>query len=389
MAFEVSQRVRSLPPYLFGELDRARDEVRARGVDIIDLGVGDPDQPTPAHIVAALQRAAEDPANHLYPVYSGLNAFRESVAAWYQRRHGVTLNPVAEICSLIGSKEGIAHFPLAFINPGDVVLVPEPAYPVYNSGALFCGGTPHFLPLLEKNGFLPDYHAVDQGILSKARMIWVNYPNNPTGATADREFYAGLVAWARKHRLIVASDAAYSEMTFDGQPHPSILEVPGAREVAIEFHSLSKTYNMTGWRIGWAAGAESLIRGLGLVKTNIDSGVFQAVQWAGVAALDGDQEPVRALGRLYQERRAILTRGLSAAGLTVFPSSATFYVWARLPAGLKSADFATRLLYEAGIVATPGNGFGPSGEGYARFALVREAERLREAAGRLAGLKFL
>ena len=387
MSFSFSERLEALPPYLFKELDRQRDEVRSKGVDIIDLGVGDPDRPTPSHIIESLKIAVEKPANHQYPVYSGMNSFREVVASWYKKRHGVEVG-VNEVCSLIGSKEGIFHFPLAFVNPGDVVLVPEPAYPVYNIGTLFSGGRVHFMPLLEKNGFLPDYRSISQEVLKKARIIWVNYPNNPTGAAASLEFYADLVAWAKEHEIIIASDAAYSEMSFDGKPHPSILEIPGAKEVAIEFHSLSKTYNMTGWRLGWAAGGETFVRGLGMVKSNVDSGVFQAVQEAGISALEGDQEPVRAMGRLYKERRAALTKGLEAAGLSVFPSQATFYVWVRLPEGLKSAEFASRLLNEAGIVATPGNGFGPSGEGYARFALVQEAERLQEASARLGKMKF-
>lgn len=357
-------------------------------MDIIDLGVGDPDRPTPPHIVAALKKAADNPANHLYPLYSGMNAFREVVAGWYARRHRVELDPATEVCSLIGSKEGIAHFPLAFVNPGDVVLAPEPAYPVYHSGTLFSGGRTYFMPLTEKNGFKPDLDAIPEDIRQKAKIIWVNYPNNPTGATVDLDFYAGLVEWAQKWNIIVASDAAYSEMTHDGRPHPSILEVPGAKDVAIEFHSLSKTYNMTGWRLGWAAGGATFVGGLGRVKNNIDSGVFQAVQEAGMAALTGDQECVRAMGRLYHERREVLTRGLEAAGLEIFPSTAGFYVWVRLPAGLKSSDFSSKLLNEVGVVATPGNGFGPSGEGYARFALVREADRLQEAADRLAKLKF-
>ena len=388
MSFEVSRRLEALPPYLFKELDRVRDEVMAKGGDIIDLGVGDPDRPTPSHIIAALKRAADNPANHQYPLYSGMNAFRASVAGWYKRRYGLDLDPDTEICSIIGSKEGIAHFPLAFVNPGDVVLVPEPGYPVYNSGTLFAGGVSHFMPLRERNGFLPDYRAVSEEVLAKTKIIWVNYPNNPTGATATADFYAELVAWAKQRNIIVASDAAYSEMTHDGEPHPTILRAPGAMNVAIEFHSLSKTYNMTGWRIGWAAGNRELVRGLGLVKNHVDSGVFQAVQVAGMAALDGDQEPVRAMGRLYKERRAALVKGLEAAGLHVFPGSATFYVWVRLPEGLTSADFSSRLLHKAGIVATPGSGFGPSGEGYARFALVREVDRLNEAAARLAKLKF-
>jgi LL-diaminopimelate aminotransferase len=245
------------------------------------------------------------------------------------------------------------------------------------------------MPLLEKNGFKPDYRAVGEEALGRDRLLWVNYPNNPTGAAADLEFYTELVAWARRRNIIVASDAAYSEMNWSDRPHPSILEGPGALAVAVEFHSLSKTYNMTGWRLGWAAGNEELIRGLGRVKSNVDSGVFQAVQMAGLAALEGDQEPVRAMGRLYRERRAVLIEGLRAAGLEAFPSEATFYVWVRLPVGLSSAEFSSRLLAEAGIVATPGNGFGPSGEGYARFALVQEVPRLREAAARLAKLKFI
>ncbi|MDR2827188.1 MAG: LL-diaminopimelate aminotransferase [Candidatus Adiutrix intracellularis] len=388
MTFEFTERLRALPPYLFKELDWVRDEVRAKGMDIIDLGVGDPDRPTPAHIIAALETAAGDRVNHKYPTYSGMNAFLDTVVRWYQRRHGVALNGARQVCSLIGSKEGIANFPLAFVNPGDVVLVPEPGYPVYNSGTLFAGGRPYFLPLLAKNGFRPDFKAVSEDIMARAKIIWVNYPNNPTGASADLNFYGELVEWAKKWQIIVASDAAYSEISWSDKPHPSLLEVPGALEVAVEFHSLSKTYNMTGWRLGWAAGNETLIQGLGLIKSNIDSGVFQAVQMAGIAALEGNQAPVWAMGRLYRERREVLAKGLEAAGLEIFPSEATFYVWVRLPAGLKSVDFASRLMHEAGIVVIPGNGFGPSGEGYVRFALVQEVPRLREAASRLAKLKF-
>ncbi|MDR1109790.1 MAG: LL-diaminopimelate aminotransferase [Deltaproteobacteria bacterium] len=388
MPFEFSERLKALPPYLFKELDRIRDEVRARGVDVIDLGVGDPDRPTPGHIVEALQKAAEDPANHQYPVYSGMNSFRNVVAGWYRRRHGVELVPETEVCSLIGSKEGLAQFPLAFLNPGDASLVPEPSYPVYRSGTLFAGGVSHYMPLLAKNGFLPDLGAIDPGILAKAKIIYVNYPNNPTGAPASPGFYAELVDLARRHGLIVVSDAAYSEVTWLDRPHPSILETPGAKDVAVEFHSLSKTYNMTGWRIGWAAGNATLIKGLGLVKSNVDSGVFQAVQLAGMAALEGPQECVAEMGRLYGERRRTLVEGLAKAGIEVLETDYTFYVWATVPKGLGTADFVTALLEQAGIVATPGNGFGPSGEGYVRLALVQEIPRLREAADRLAKLRF-
>ncbi|MDR1085796.1 MAG: LL-diaminopimelate aminotransferase [Deltaproteobacteria bacterium] len=385
---EFSERLKTLPPYLFKELDRVRDEVRARGVDVIDLGVGDPDRPTPVHIIEALKKAAADPANHQYPVYSGMNSFLEVVADWYRRRHGVELTAKTEVCSLIGSKEGLAQFPLAFINPGDITLAPEPAYPVYRSGTLFAGGITHFMPLLEKNGFLPDYKAVPEDILKKTKLLWVNYPNNPTGAYADLDFYKELVDFALKRNIIVASDAAYSEVTWSGKPHPSILEVPGAKQIAVEFHSLSKTYNMTGWRIGWAAGCPELIRGLGLVKSNVDSGVFQAVQYAAMEALNGPQDSVKETGELYKERRAIIVDGLEAAGLFVFPTEYTFYVWFKVPKGLKSADFASRVLNESGVVVTPGNGFGPSGEGWARLALVQEEVRLKEAALRLSKLKF-
>jgi LL-diaminopimelate aminotransferase len=388
MTFELTERLKALPPYLFKELDRVRDVVKARGVDVIDLGVGDPDRPTPAHVIESLRQAAGDPANHQYPVYSGMNAFRDVVAAWYRRRHGVNLDPATEVCSLIGSKEGIAQFPLAFVNPGDVVLVPEPCYPVYRSGTLFAGGQSHYMPLLAENGFLPDYAAVPPEVLKKAKIIWVNYPNNPTGAAASPEFYASLVEFAKKWELIICSDAAYSEVTWLGRPHPSVLEAPGALEVAVEFHSLSKTYNMTGWRLGWAAGAAPLVKGLGLVKSNVDSGVFQAVQIAGMAALEGPQDCVAEMGQLYRERREVLVVGLKAAGLKVFETAYTFYVWVRTPEGLGSADFASKLLNEIGVVATPGNGFGPSGEGYVRFALVQETARLKEAADRISGLRF-
>ncbi|MDR2423037.1 MAG: LL-diaminopimelate aminotransferase [Deltaproteobacteria bacterium] len=388
MPIEFSERLKALPPYLFKELDRIRDEVKSRGVDVIDLGVGDPDRPTPPNVIAALSQAAADPKNHQYPVYSGMNSFLDAVSRWYKRRHGVSLDPTTEICSLIGSKEGLAQFPLAFVNPGDAVVAPEPAYPVYRSGTIFAGGTIHYAPLLEKNGFLPDYRAIPAEVLKKAKIIWVNYPNNPTGAAASLDFYKGLVEFARERELIVASDAAYSEVTWSGRPHPSVLEAPGAKDVAIEFHSLSKTYNMTGWRIGWAAGAPNLIKGLGLVKSNVDSGVFQAVQWAAIEALEGPQDSVKAMGELYRERREAVVQGLKAAGLRAFPTEYTFYVWVKAPEGLKSADFASRVLNEAGVVVTPGNGFGPSGEGWARIALVQEIDRLKEAAARLAKLNF-
>ncbi|MBU2548420.1 MAG: LL-diaminopimelate aminotransferase [Proteobacteria bacterium] len=383
-----AERLEKLPPYLFKEIDRMKAEVQAKGVDIIDLGVGDPDRPTPPHIIDRLQKAALDPANHQYPSYTGMNDFRRSVAAWYERRFGVKLDALNEVVTLIGSKEGIAHIPLAFIDPGDVALVPEPAYPVYHIGTLFAGGQSFFMPLLEANGFLPDLDAVPAGTAAKARLLFVNYPNNPTGATAGLDFYEKVVAFARKHEIIVVSDAAYSEVSLGGYEAPSILQVPGAMDVAVEVHSLSKTYNMTGWRIGWAAGRAEVVDGLGRIKSNIDSGAFQAVQWAGIEAIDGDQTCVADMRALYQERMNVLVEGLKEAGLEPKSPRATFYLWVRVPAGQTSAGFTARLLGEGGIVCTPGNGFGPSGEGYVRFALCQEVDRLREAVERIKALKF-
>ena len=388
--FQVVQadRLKKLPPYLFKEIDRMRDKARAKGVDIIDLGVGDPDRPTPGHIIDKLCETARDGANHQYPSYTGMNDFRRSVAAWYFRRFGVQLAPEENVVTLIGSKEGIAHIPLAFINPGDLALVPEPAYPVYNIGVMFAGGETHYMPLLEKNGFLPDLEAVPEETARRAKMMFINYPNNPTGAVAGLDFYQRVVAFARKYEIIVISDAAYSEMTYDGYSPPSFLQAPGALEVGIETHSLSKTYNMTGWRIGWAAGRAEVIDGLGRIKSNIDSGAFQAVQWAGIEALEADQACVDEMRRMYTERRDVLLAGLKEAGLKANSPKATFYVWVGCPEGVSSADFTAKLLTEAGIVVTPGNGFGPSGEGYVRMALTKNADRLQEAVDRIKALSL-
>ena len=386
MPFQPAQRLQKLPPYLFKEIDRLRDQVAARGVDIIDLGVGDPDKPTPPHVIQRLQEAAADPATHRYPAYSGMDKFRVAAAAWYQRRFGVELDAGSEVITLIGSKEGLAHFPLAFIDPGDVVLTPSPAYPVYHSSTILAGGTPVEMPLLKENGFLPDLEAIPAQVLAKAKILIINYPNNPTAAVADLDFYQRVVEFARRHALMVVSDAAYTEMAYDGYRPPSFLQAPGAREVGIEFHSLSKTYNMTGWRLGWACGNRELVAGLGQVKSQIDSGAFDALQEAGIAALEGDQQVVADLCAMYARRRDVLVAGLRRLGLEVEPPRATFYVWCPTPRGMKSADFTKRLLDECGIVTTPGNGFGAPGEGYVRFALTVGVERLQEAVERLAGL---
>ncbi|WP_028320091.1 LL-diaminopimelate aminotransferase [Desulfatiglans anilini] len=386
--FERAERLKRLPPYLFKEIDRKKAEVKARGVDIIDLGVGDPDLPTPPHIIEVLKKAVEDPGNHRYPSYSGMGGFKEAVAEWYGRRFGVQLDPKTEVVSLIGSKEGIAHFPLAFIDPGDVALVPTPAYPVYHIATMFAGGESYFMPLLKKNDFLPDLDAIPGEVAGRARMMFINYPNNPTAAVADRAFFERVVAFAKDKNLIVCHDAAYTEMGYDGYQPPSFLEVPGAKDVGLEFHSLSKTYNMTGWRIGFAVGNREAVDGLGAIKSNIDSGVFQAVQMAGIEAIAGDQACVDEMRTVYTRRRDLMVKGLEKAGFRLRVPRATFYLWVEVPAGYTSAQVATRLLEEAGLVVTPGNGFGEPGEGYFRIALTQNRERLAEAIERLQKLNL-
>lgn len=381
--FPLAERLSQLPPYLFAEIDRLKGEALRRGVDIIDLGVGDPDQPTPPHIVKKLQEACANPAYHRYPSYQGMTSMREAVAGWYERRFGVSLDPATEVVSLIGSKEGIAHLPLAFVNPGDSTLVTDPGYPVYAIATLFAGGTPVTVPLRAEDGFLPDFDSIPKKDLDGARILFLNYPNNPTSATADVAFYTRVVEFAASHGIIVVADSPYSEVTYDGYRAPSFLEAPGAREVGVEFHSLSKTYNMTGWRCGFAVGNAQVIAGLGKIKTNVDSGIFEAVQVAGIEALEGDQSCVDGMRKLYAERRDAFVPGLRAAGIKVDPPRATFYVWAPVPKGYTSAGFAGHLLEKMGIVATPGNGFGPGGEGYIRFSLTVDKARLDEAVSRM------
>ncbi len=388
MSFEYSERIKSLPPYLFAQIDKKKKEKIAQGVDVIDLGIGDPDMPTPEPIVKAMQRAVEKPEHHRYPSYEGMLSFREAVAEFYRRRFGVSLDPEKEVITLIGSKEGIAHFPLAFVNPDDVVLCPDPAYPVYKIGTIFAGGVPYIMPLKEENDFLPDFKSIPKDVLKRAKIIWVNYPNNPTSAVADESFYRELIDWARENNIIVASDLAYSEIYFGNQKPMSILQVDGAKEVAIEFHSLSKTYNMTGWRIGMAVGNEKLISGLGKVKTNVDSGQFQAIQEAGITALKMPESELQKIREVYRQRREAMVKALQDVGLEVYSSTATFYLWVKVPKGYTSAQFVSLLLDECGIVCTPGNGFGEHGEGYFRISLTLPTERLLEAAERIRKLKI-
>ena len=382
-----AQRIQKLPPYLFAEIDRLKREVAARGVDLINLGIGDPDTPTPIHIVERLRAAAGHPANHRYPDYEGLLAYRQAAAGWMKSRYGVTADPVAEVVSLIGSKEGIANMAVAFVDPDDVVLVPDPGYPVYHIGTQFNGGVTYRLPLRRENGFLPDLAAIPDEVAKRAKLLWLNYPNNPTGAVAPRSFLEAAIRFCERHDVILCHDAAYAEIYYGERP-PSVLELPGGRDVAIEFHSLSKTFNMTGWRVGFAVGHPELVAGLGKVKTNVDSGVFQAVQEAAIAALTGDPAVVERLRAMYRERRDVLVEGLRSIGLPCDPPGGTFYVWVPVPRGMTARELATRCLEEVGVVVTPGIGFGEAGEGYIRLTLCSSLERLREAVERLRGLRL-
>lgn len=385
--FQPAQRLAQLPPYLFAEIDRVKNEVKAKGIDIIDLGVGDPDLPTPEFIIESMQRAVLKGEHHRYPSYSGLNVFREAVSAWYNRRFGVQLDPKAEVLSLIGSKEGLAHFPLAFVDPGNVVLVTTPNYPVYPIATMFAGGEPVFLPLTDDNDYLPDLDATPEDIWKNAKILFLNYPNNPTSAMAPRSFYEKLVAKAKEFNTILVHDAAYSEMYYNPENKPlSILEIPGARDVAIEFHSLSKTYNMTGWRIGMAVGNAELVQGLGKIKSNIDSGIFQAVQEAAITALEEGEPFAGEMRELYRKRRDIVVDGLEKLGLRCRRPEATFYVWVSVPQGRDSSGFVADLLQKTGVVVTPGNGFGAPGQGYFRIALTVSEDRLQEALSRIASL---
>jgi len=388
MRIEMAKRIDQIPPYLFAEIDKKKEEIRKKGIDLIDLGIGDPDLPTPKPIIERLKKAAENPKNHRYPSYEGMIEFRTAVAQWYERRFGINLDPETEVLSLIGSKEGIAHIPLAFVDPGDIVLVPSPGYPVYRVSTLFAGGTPYFLPLRKENRFLLNVSQIPESVAKKAKLLFINYPNNPTSAVAERSFFEEVVAFARRYQIIVCHDAAYSEVAFDGYHPLSFLQVEGAREVGVEFHSLSKTFNMTGWRIGFAAGHPEILAGLGRVKTNIDSGLFQAIQEAGTEALNHFDTPLPEIIDIYERRRDVMVKGLRELGLEVDRPKATFYLWIQVPKGYTSAQFATVLLEQAGIVATPGNGFGDDGEGFIRMALTVDEKRLDEAIKRLRGIRF-
>ncbi|MEZ7195687.1 LL-diaminopimelate aminotransferase [Pseudodesulfovibrio karagichevae] len=385
--FKLADRLSALPPYLFAAIDKAKAEVAKKGMDIISLGIGDPDLPTPEFIIEALYESAKKPKNHRYPDYVGMLAYRQAVADWYKQRFNVDLDPETEIVSLIGSKEGIAHFPLAYVNPGDTVLVATPNYPVYGVATEFAGGRVEYLPLLEENDFLVDLDAISDDTWAKAKMIFVCYPNNPTAATATKPFYEKLIAKAKEFDVIVVSDAAYTEIYYDPDNKPmSIMECEGAKDVCIEFHSLSKTYNMTGWRIGMAVGNKSLVAGLGKIKENVDSGIFQAVQEAGIAALREGEPFAESFRTIYRERRDVVSAALNKIGIKHRVPDASFYLWCNVPEGYKSAEFVTNVLMKTGVVLTPGNGFGTPGEGYFRISLTVNNDKLEEAVSRISKL---
>lgn len=378
-----AQRIQKLPPYLFARIEQKVAEAREKGIDIISLGIGDPDQPTPEPVVEALCEAARDPANHQYPSSVGMLSYRESMAEFYRRRFGVSLDARQEVVTLIGSKEGIANISSCYVDPGDINLVPDPGYPVYGIGTILAGGEPFAMPLREDNGFLPDLDAIPAEVAQRARLMFINYPNNPTGATAPLSFYEEVVSFAREYGILVCSDAAYTEITFDGYVAPSFLQAPGAKDVGIEFFSLSKPYNMTGWRIAAALGRRDMVEALGRIKSNIDSGAFQAVQCAARTALETGSDAIRTTQAVYSERMDVCVAGLRAMGWDLEKPRGTFYLWARVPQGYTSAGFAEKVLEEAGVIITPGNGYGESGEGFFRLSLCIGKERIREALERM------
>ncbi len=380
---DISDRLKKLPPYLFVEIDREKRQKIKEGRDIIDLGIGDPDQPTPDFIIKALNEAVKDSSTQHYALDSGMMEFRAAISQWYKKRFGVLLDPETEILPLIGSKDGIAHIPFAFLNTGDVVLSPNPGYPPYRNAAIIAGGDVYDMPLLEENSFLPKLDSIEKEVLSKAKLMFLNYPNNPTGAVCDKAFYKKAVDFATKNNIILCSDAAYTELSYDGYVPPSVLEIEGAKDIAVEFHSLSKTFNMTGWRIGMACGNRDVIKGLAKVKSNVDSGIFNAIQRAGIAALDRSDEVTDKFKKIYQERRDVLVDGLRSIGWEVKKPKATFYICAKNLSKRDSASISKLILDEADIVVTPGSGFGRYGEGYVRMALTVPKERLKVAVDRI------
>jgi LL-diaminopimelate aminotransferase len=378
---EVARRITALPPYVFADLDRKIREKRASGIDVISLGIGDPDQPTPRHVIEAVKEAAEDPGTHRYPSYTGMPEFRQAVSEWYLKRFGVELDPDTEVQPLLGSKEGLAHLSLAFIDPGDEALVPDPGYPIYGVGSMLAGGTPVSLPLRAEHGWLPDFSRAP--VSEATKVLWMNYPSNPTAAVAELPVFEEAGSFVRENGLLLAHDAAYSELTYDGYVAPSVLQVPEAKELAVEFGSVSKTHNMTGWRVGWVVGNRTAIEALATLKTNWDSGIWNAVQRAAIAALTGPQDHVEEMRETYARRRDLVVGTLNELGWDLQKPKGSIYVWLPTRDGMSSAAFAELLVERARVVVSPGSGYGRAGEGYARISLTVPDDRLEEAMGRL------
>jgi LL-diaminopimelate aminotransferase len=386
-----AKRLEKIPPYLFAEINRKREQLVQQGVDIINLALGDPDQQTPVHILQAMHAAIDDPANHNYPPYQGTTEFREAAVNWMAQRFGVQeLNPDTEVICSIGSKEAIHNTFLAFVEAGDYTLIPDPGYPVYQTATIFAGGEPYAMPLKAENHFLPDLNTIPEEIARKTKLLWINYPNNPTGALASIEFFTELVHFCKQYNILLCHDHAYSEMAYDGYKSPSVLQVPGAKDITLEFHSLSKSYNMTGWRIGFVVGNSSAIQALKQVKTNVDSGVFKAIQKAAIAAYSTSEADLQALMSIYQKRRDIIVQGLQSLGWPIEPPKATLYVWVPVPPGYTSSEFVGLLIDKCAIMVPPGNGYGAAGEGFFRIALTIPEARMHEAIQRMrdAGIRY-
>lgn len=383
---KTSRRIEKLPPYLFVEISRKIAEKRGRGEDVISFAIGDPDLPTPSHVIDCLCDAAQDPGNHRYPESDGLPQLRKTIADWYGRRFGVVLDADKEVLPLIGSKEGIGHMALCFIDPGDIALVPDPAYPVYAIGTMFAGGESYYMPLTMESGFLPRLEDVPPHVAKKAKILWINYPNNPTAAVAEMDFYERVVDFAKRFDLVVCHDAPYTDVAFDDYVPLSFMQVPGARDVGVEFHSLSKSYNMTGWRIGMVVGNPMMVDALMRVKSNLDSGIPQAVQYAAIQALSGPQDCIKEHNIIYQRRRDRIVSVLQQMGLETRIPKASLYLWVKVPQGFTSAEFATKVLDEACVVVTPGTGYGVYGEGYFRISLTISDDRLDEGLLRLSSV---
>ena len=387
---KVSERLEQIPPYLFAEIDRKIAEAKAKGIDIISLGIGDPDTPTLPPVVEEMHKAIDNPKNHDYPPYNGTEKFRKGACEWMKNRFGVELDPDKEMLANIGSKEAIAHVFFAYVDKGDYTLVPDPGYPVYHNATIFAGGTPYEMPLLEENGYLPDFDKIPEDIAKKSKIMFLNYPNNPTGAVADLDFFKKAVDFCKKYDILLCSDMAYSEMTYDGYKAPSVLQVEGAKDVAIEFYSHSKSYNMTGWRVGFVCGNADAIKALGTIKNNIDSGTYKAIQDAATVAFNIDPKYINDLNKMYQERRDAAEEGFRELGWSVKPSKATFYLWLPVPKGMTSEEFVTVMLEKAHVVVPPGIGYGKCGEGYIRIALTKDVDTIKKALQRMkdAGIRY-